>query len=131
MRQVTVGKIAEQTDISSGNTSLGLVLVRESGSQFFLPIHLAEEDLGALLSFLLTPPREEQYDSSAATHHLQQKAPESFESGGYEPTEYDRPPGEPAIVTEQLPVRDEPSAHSQGYSLEGDDFAGGGGIDQL
>ena len=120
-------KIAEQTDISSGETSLGLTLVRESGTTFFLPLRLSEGELSTLLQFLLSNSREVQYEPRQPEGEL------PFENGGYEPDEYDQPPEhyqQPQNM--EPPARDEqPPEFQPGYTVEGDDFEGGGGIDQL
>lgn len=52
MKTVHVLAISEQTLVSTGESQAVLVLSREDGNTFHLPLRMDEEELGALIEFL-------------------------------------------------------------------------------
>lgn len=118
MRTITVTDISEQTSLETGTTTTGLILRRETGQEFFLPLTLGESGMGALLEFCLTGghhddrPDPQAVDTSARGEEVEQQ----------QHTEY------------YIPEPSNSNGVGDNYYTQHDeeeDYSGGVGVDQL
>lgn len=121
MSFVLIDKLIQQFDVSSGKTEVALHLIRSDGMTYLLPCDVLLDDSGfmELLGFLVGAPNVPMVDENVQNIN---ETPNGEE-------EYERPP-----ERDNFDIPNLSNAHpgyNPGYSVEGEDFEGGGGIDQL